>query len=203
MNWVVALADTLGLEQPYFMGCSVGGQMALDLAAEHADRFGAFISLNGWYDAPTLPVGFSNDLFRTPSISPDFGPALNFGATSPISPEAHAHEVHWIYRSSFPGIYAGDNDYFAYGHDLKENGHKIDAHSKPVYLVAGEYDVTTLDHVHGGPAAAENIPGLVYIVAPGLSHFTMSDDPDGFRDAIVPILDRVIEQASNTRHAEA
>ncbi|MDR6397516.1 alpha/beta fold hydrolase [Herbaspirillum seropedicae] len=194
MNWVVALADKLNLDQPYFMGCSVGGQMALDLAAEHPDRFGAFISLNGQYDPPTVPDGFTNDLFRTPSISTHLAPGLNFGASSQIGPESSAHEVYWIYRSSFPGIYAGDNDYFMYGHDLSRNGHKIDAHKKPVYLIAGEYDPAAYDEKHGGAAVERNIPGVRFIVTPGLSHFTITDDPQGFKEALIPILDEVIQR---------
>jgi len=195
MNWAVALADALGLENPYFMGCSVGGQMALDLAAEHPDRFGAFISLNGWYDLPSLPEGFSNDMFRTPAISSDYAPQLNFGATAPTAPEPNAHELYWIYRSSFPGIYAGDNDYFAYGHDLKENGHKIDAHAKPVYVITGDYEASLHDDVHGAAAVERNIAGAKHINLPRLGHFAPSDDPIAFNDAIVPILDEVIERA--------
>ncbi|MDQ0691436.1 alpha/beta fold hydrolase [Arthrobacter sp. W4I7] len=196
MNWVVGIADALGLDQPFFMGCSVGGQLALDLAAEHGDRFGAFVSLNGWYDVPAMPEGFSNDLFRTPNLSSDYAPSLNFGAAGPLAPEANAQEVYWVYRSSFPGIYAGDNDYFAYGHDLKINGHKIDAVNKPVYVIAGEYDPAAHDTVHGGAAVAENIPGSVFVVSPGLSHFAMQDDPIAFRESLLPVLDQVIEQAN-------
>lgn len=43
----VALADALGLDRPVFMGCSVGGLLALDLAAHHPGRFRAVISLEG------------------------------------------------------------------------------------------------------------------------------------------------------------
>jgi len=90
---VVAIADTLDLDNPYFMGCSVGGQLSLDLAAERGDRFGAFISINGWYGNPELPAGFSNDTFRTPSIADSYAPALNFGATAPQAPEPNARSA--------------------------------------------------------------------------------------------------------------
>ncbi|WP_052658967.1 alpha/beta fold hydrolase [Streptomyces sp. MNU77] len=199
IGWAVAIADTLGLENPFFMGCSVGGQLALDLAAEHGDRFGAFISLNGWYDRPPLPEGFSNDMFRTPAVPDSYAPALNLGATSPLAPEANAHEAYWIYRSAFPGIYAGDNDYFAHYHDLGENGHKIDAHAKPVYVVTGEYDAAAHDEVHGAPAVETNIPGARFVNVPGLGHFAPCDDPVGFNDAIVPILDEVIAKAGGSK----
>jgi len=195
MNWVVALADALHLEHPYFMGCSVGGQLALDLAAEHFDRFGAFISLNGWYDLPQLPAGFSNDLFRTPAVSADYAPQLNFGGTAPTAPEANAHELYWIYRSAFPGIYAGDNDYFCYGHDLKKNGHKIDAKAKPVYVVTGDYEASAHNDIHGAPAVERLIPGARHVNIEGTGHFAPSDDPVAFNDGIIPILDEIIAKA--------
>jgi len=195
MNWVVAFADALELDQPFFMGCSVGGQLALDLAAERPERFGAFVSLNGMYDPSSRVADATlNDRFRTPSISSYLAPGMNFGATSPVGPESSAYEIQWIYHSGYPGIYAGDNDYYLVGHDLKRNGHKLRAVTKPVYLVAGEYDPAAFDQDHGGIAVKKNIPNVEFIVAPGLSHFAMTDDPQGFSTAIVPILDRVIAQ---------
>jgi pimeloyl-ACP methyl ester carboxylesterase len=199
INWVVAIADKLGLENPYFMGCSVGGQLALDLAAERGDRFGAFISLNGWYGNPPLFPGFSNDTFRTPAIADSYAPALNYGGTAPVAPEPNAHETYWIYRSSFPGIYAGDNDYFAYEHDLNKNGHKIDARAKPVYVVTGQYDPASDDDVNGGPAVEKFVPGAKFIKLDGLGHFAPCDDPVGFGDAIIPVLDEVIAKAGGAK----
>ena len=46
MGWAVGLVETLRLDRPIFLGCSVGGQLAIDLAAYHANRFRAFVSLN-------------------------------------------------------------------------------------------------------------------------------------------------------------
>lgn len=196
MNWVVAIADHLKLDQPFFMGCSVGGQLALDLAAYHKERFAAFVSLNGWYDSmsrsPDSPI--NNDMFRTPSVSEDFPMSIILGGTSPLAPEALAQEVYWIYRSNFPGVYAGDNDYFMHGHDLKECGHMIDAAARPVVVVEGEYDAAARDEAHGGPAIARNVPGVEVIIAEGLGHFAPSDDPEAFAAMLIPMLDRMIER---------
>jgi pimeloyl-ACP methyl ester carboxylesterase len=196
MNWVVGIADHLGLDQPFFMGCSVGGQLALDLAAYHKERFGAFISLNGWYDNPLPAAAINNDMFRTPSISEDYPMSIILGGTAPLAPEARAQEVYWIYRSNFPGVYAGDNDYFMHGHDLKVCGHMIDAAAKPLVVIEGEYDSAAHDAVHGGPAIAANVPGSEVIVADGLGHFAPSDDPIGFSKMLVPVMDRIIARVN-------
>jgi pimeloyl-ACP methyl ester carboxylesterase len=197
MNWVVALADYLKLDQPFFAGCSVGGQLALDLAAYHKDRFGAFISLNGWYDNPIPPDAINNEIFRTPSVSEDYPMSIILGGTTPIAPEALAQEVYWIYRSNFPGVYAGDNDYFMHGHDLKQCGHMIDAHAKPLVVIEGQYDSAAYDEVHGGPAIERNVPGSEVIVAHGLGHFAPSDDPVAFADMLIPVLDRVLARVQS------
>jgi pimeloyl-ACP methyl ester carboxylesterase len=122
MAMVVAISSRLELDHPIFMGCSVGGQLALDLAAFHADKFRAFIALNAWHDMGPME-NFSNDQFRNPSISPNWYASGCYGATSPLALEAHRQETMWIYRSNFPGVYAGDNDYFMCGHDLRRDGH--------------------------------------------------------------------------------
>jgi len=193
MNWVVALSAALGLDRPVFMGCSVGGNLALDLAAHHKDKFRAFISLNGWYSTAGF-AGFTNDPFRDPRLHPDRFAALCLGATSPHAPEPFRQEIYWNYRSNAPGVYAGDNDYFIGGHDLREDGHLIDTDLTPVYLLAGEYDSTARSEENGGPAAARNIPGLRYRVMPGLSHFAPTDDPMGFRKELLPVLDEILER---------
>jgi len=199
VTWAVAIADALELDQPFFMGCSVGGQLALDLAAERPDRFGAFIALNGWYGSPQIPEWFTNDLFRSPAISDNFAPSLNYGGTAPNAPEPTAHETYWIYRTGFPGVYAGDNDYFMFEHDLHKNGHKIDAHRKPVYTVTGEFDAAAEDPENGGRAVELNVPGAVAVTLPGLGHFAPCDDPIAFSEAIVPVLDEIIAKAEEQK----
>jgi pimeloyl-ACP methyl ester carboxylesterase len=198
VEWVVAIKNAIGLDRPFFMGTSVGGQLALDLAAEAPGDFSAFISVNGWYGAPEFPPGFSNDLFRTPPISSDYAPQLNFAGTAPVAPEQYAHEIYWVYRSAFPGIYAGDNDYFGYDHDLAKNGHKIDAVAKPVYVVTGEWDTASDDEEVGGPAVERNIKGAKFVKLDSLGHFAPCDDPIGFSDGILPVLDEILERINAT-----
>jgi pimeloyl-ACP methyl ester carboxylesterase len=41
------------------------------------------------------------------------------------------------------------------------------------------------------------VPGARHITLPGLGHFAPCDDPVGFGDAIVPILDEIIERVSD------
>ena len=57
----VTLAGALDLDRPVFMGCSVGGLLALDLAATHPETFRSVISLEGALKVPGDPeslIGF-------------------------------------------------------------------------------------------------------------------------------------------------
>jgi pimeloyl-ACP methyl ester carboxylesterase len=191
MGFVAAFADALALVRPSFMGCSVGGQLALDLAAYRGERFGAFFALNGTLNnarAHDPVLAKFNDLCRDNRVSTEFYATGNFGATSPLAPEPYRREIYWIYRSNFPGIYAGDNDYFLTGHDLTKDDPRIDTGRNPVYLLAGEYDPVATDPHHGGPAVAEAFPGVVYKELKDLSHFAPTDDPLAFREAILPLV---------------
>ncbi|MEV0636651.1 hypothetical protein AB0I77_17120 [Streptomyces sp. NPDC050619] len=50
--------------------------------------------------------------------------------------------------------------------------------------------------MNGGPAVEKFILGAKFVKAEGLGHFAPCDDPIGFGDAIVAILDEVINKAS-------
>ena len=59
----LALSRVLGLDRPVFMGCSVGGLLALDLAHKHPDAFGPSFPLkarsywrtHGFFGAAVAP----------------------------------------------------------------------------------------------------------------------------------------------------
>jgi pimeloyl-ACP methyl ester carboxylesterase len=190
MGWVLGLMEALGIEKPIFMGCSVGGNLALDLGANHPDKFRAVISLNGWY-AP-LPRHYSNDQFRDPILSQDHYASFCYAVTAPGGPETYRREIYWNYASGFHGVYAGDNDYFVAGHDLRKDGHGMRPDVCAVYVLVGEYDPSSRDAEYGGPAVAKNIPGTVYKEMKGLSHFAPTDDPLAFRKELFPVLDAIL-----------
>jgi pimeloyl-ACP methyl ester carboxylesterase len=193
---VVAICEAAGIIKPIFMGCSVGGQLALDLAAFAPERFSGIVALNGWHHMQSME-GFTNDIFRHPAISDNLFSSNCYGATAPTAPEANRQETYWIYRSNYPGIYAGDNDYFMFGHDLRRDGHLIDATKVPLYAVAGEYDPSVRMIECGGAEIENKIPGVKYIVLESLSHFAPSDDPLGFNEAILPILREIAATPAN------
>lgn len=191
---VVAIKAALRLDRPIFMGVSVGGQLATDLLAHHADEFMGAVSINGWYHTDHLR-SVSNAPFHHPMVSPEFWGNLMYEATSPRAPEALRRESAWIYASNGPAAYKGDNEYFTHGHDLRVDGHLIDTQRTPLYAVAGEFD-PAFSAPGGTRDIADNIPGAKYVALEGLSHFAMSDDPVAFNAAIKPVLEELVAHGS-------
>ncbi|MCB2048191.1 MAG: alpha/beta hydrolase [Novosphingobium sp.] len=192
MGWVTGLVDTLGLDRPVFMGCSVGGQLALSLAAFRAEPFRAFISMNGWLRSPPSMQTFDNWPYRDPATPLDYLMGRVLGTTSPIAPEDRRQETAWIYVSNAKGAYAGDNDYFMNAHDLARDGHLIDTAKTPLFVLAGEYDRTSLSDEDGAIAVPRYVPGAQYRLLKDLGHFAPSDDPELLCEALVPIMDEVL-----------
>jgi len=196
MAWIAGFIAALELDRPIFVGCSVGGQLASDLCAHHPDSIRGAIGVNGHHDMAHFEGLFDNDQFRDPRLPNEYYGALNFGVTSPVAPESFRRELYWIYRSNFPGVYAGDNDYFMFEHDLRKDGHLIDTARTPLLMLTGEYDGGARTPEHGAAKVAEAIPGATSEIMEGLGHFAPSDDPVRFRRYLNPALDEIVRRAA-------
>jgi pimeloyl-ACP methyl ester carboxylesterase len=188
MQVPLALSDALGLDRPAFVGSSVGGMLALDLARYHPESFRAVISCEG-----ALHLGAaSSDQDSSPDRGLGQDPALHaasmmswMGATAP---EALRQETRLHYAQGAPGVFPGDIHYFGVDHDLRGQAHLLNTPQCPVYMLTGDYDVITAP---ASEQAAKEIPGVSLEVMSGLGHFPMSEDPERFADYLLPVLDRI------------
>jgi pimeloyl-ACP methyl ester carboxylesterase len=183
----VRLAGALGLERPVFMGCSVGGLLALDLARHHPDVFAAVISLEG---ALKIETPWSSlEMLWHPQVSNEYKARLMNGLMSPTSPEAFRKETGHVYAAGWPPAFRGDLWYYVVDYDLTAAAGEIDAAATPVHILTGEYDGSgTLEL---GQAAHAAIPGSTFTPMPGLGHFPMSENPDAFIEHLLPVLEQV------------
>jgi len=180
----VALAAALGLERPVFMGCSVGGLLALDLALHHPDVFAAVVSLEGALNIET-DIGALGALWH-PQVSNEYKARLMNALMSPTSPQAYRKETSQVYAAGWPPAFLGDLYYYLIDYDLRERAKDIRI---PVHILNGEYDSSgTLEH---GQAAHAAIPGSTWAAMPGLGHFPMSENPEAFLAHLLPVLDQV------------
>lgn len=189
MQVPVTVARELGLERPVYMGSSIGGHLAGDLALHHPDAFRAVIGLEA---AAYTPGGYL-DIFHHPRISNDFKASAMYGLMSPTSPEALRRETAWVYSQGAPPVFKGDLYYFSVDHDLRETARRIDTTKVAVYLLTGEYDWAATPEM--SRALAEEIPGAVYRTMERLGHFPMSEDPARFLAYVRPVLDDIRRRA--------
>ncbi len=184
----LALAAVLGLDRPVFIGSSIGGMLALDLARYHPDEFRAVIALEGglFVDLPEGAVAASQ------RGTPDAHAAVMMMIMSPTASETARQETRLHYAQGAPGVFSGDIDYYAVHHDLRREAQHVDTTVCPVHLLTGEYDFPTVPWTE---RAAREIEGATFEVMKGLGHFPMSEDHDGLMHYVQPILDGIASSA--------
>ncbi len=181
----LALAAALGLDRPAFMGCSVGGLLALDLAARHPDAVRAVIAVEGalrvegdWHDL----LGFWH-----PQVSNESKARMMEGLTAPTSPLALRKETVQAYAAGWPPAFWGDLYYYLVDYDLTDLASTVDTGRVGVHILNGHYDYSaTVEH---GRAAHEAIAGSTFTEMTDLGHFPMSEHPEAFLRYLLPVLD--------------
>ena len=153
MQVPLALTEALELERPAFMGSSIGGHLAIDLALHHPEVFRAVIGL----EASAATPGGYQDMWHHPRISNEFKASVMYGLMSPTSPEALRHETSWVYSQGAPPVFKGDLYYYSVDHDLTKTAEQIDTSKTAVYIMCGEYDWSSTPEM--ARALAERIPG--------------------------------------------
>jgi pimeloyl-ACP methyl ester carboxylesterase len=187
MNIAVAMARALELDRPVFMGCSVGGLLALDLARYHPEQFRAVIALE-----PALKVDTDIDTlhgFWHPQVSNEYKSRLMNALMAPLSPEPLRRETLWAYSCGWPPAFLGDLYFYLVDHDLTDEAAAIDTNRVGVHLLTGEYDASaTIEH---GQAAHDAIAGSTFAAMNGVGHFPMAENPQQFLTHLLPVLERI------------
>ena len=182
----IALANALGLDRPVYMGSSIGGHLAVDLALNHPDAFRAVVGLEAAAHTP----GGHVDEFDHPRIGNDFKAHLMYGMMAPTSPAAFRQETSWVYSQGAPPVFKGDLYYYSVDHDVRNTAAAIDTAVCSVDILNGEYDWSGTPSA--GAELAAMIPGARYQTLSGLGHFPMSENPTKFLSQIRPVLDRIL-----------
>ncbi|NJN51671.1 MAG: alpha/beta hydrolase [Gammaproteobacteria bacterium] len=183
----LSLTQALGLDRPVFMGCSVGGLLALDLALRHPESFRAVIALEG-----ALHIGGDPAALQAlwhPQVSNEYKARLMDGLMSPSSPVACRKETSFVYSSGWPPAFLGDLHYYLVDYDLRDTAAQIDTSKVAVHILSGEYDYSGTDEL--GRTAHQCIAGSTWREMKGVGHFPMSENPAVFLDYLMPVLDQI------------
>ncbi|MBF8789052.1 alpha/beta hydrolase [Pseudomonas sp. USTB-Z] len=194
LDFPQALSEALQLDSPVYMGSSMGGHLAIDLALYRPDHYRATISVEGALQSAQeyVDVGMAGIRreFDNPNVSRNSIGAAMMLNISPYSPEANVREIQWEYMCGGPGIFAGDLNYYYYEHNVTpEEARTIDTSKCMLYLLTGEYDPNT------SPAetqmVADLVPGAKFWPMEKLGHFPATEDYTAFREYLLPILNEV------------
>lgn len=184
VDLVLSVSDTLELDSPVVMGCSIGGRIVLHLAHEHPERFQALIGLqssghvDSYYDLSWL---------HRQDVHGEVSAAVVSGLVAPTSPQEHRWETLWHYMQGGPGIFRGDLHFYKIDGDIRDRLHEIDPARCPLYLLTGEYDYSASPE--DTQEVARLIGGVEVTTMRDMGHFPMSENPEKFRDYLMPVLE--------------
>ena len=184
---IVSIADGLELEEPVFVGSSMGGTITMELADWYPDRFRALIGL----EAGLFTPGFYIQWLAHPHVNAnDVISHATWGLMAPHSPEWARRETLYNYEQGANGVLKGDLYYYSVEHDYRDSADDIDATRTRMYLMNGEYDYLT--NPDDAREAAEAIgEGATAHEMEAIGHFPMAEGPDLFRAYIKPVLDDI------------
>jgi pimeloyl-ACP methyl ester carboxylesterase len=99
---IVAIADALELEDPVYMGSSMGGNVVLELADWHPERFRALIGLECGAHSP----GFYIEWLDHPQVNTTEVNAYScWGLMAKQSPEPARRETMYLYEQGAAGVF--------------------------------------------------------------------------------------------------
>lgn len=184
-----AFCDALSLDDPIFMGCSFGGNVALQLALRCPERFRAIIPVEGAAYSP----GFFVDWWRHPHVNAAQVCASGvWDLMAPQSPEIERW-LTWHYYTQGSEAFRGDLYFYSVDHDLRERLGEIDAEKHPLVLMTGTYDYLTTPEM--SRATAESIRGAKFIEMKDIGHFPMSENYPVFKGYLEQALEFIEERA--------
>jgi pimeloyl-ACP methyl ester carboxylesterase len=184
---ILTVASAMELDRPALIGCSMGGRIVLHLAAHHPERFRALIGVEcadhqtSWYDTSWLHRGDVH--------GGEICAAMVSGLVAPQSPDEFRWETLWGYMQSGPGVFRGDLYFYREDSDFRDRTHLIDTGRCPLYLLTGEYDYSCTPQDTERTAAA--IDGAEAVIMREVGHFPMSENPDKFREYLMPVLEEI------------
>jgi pimeloyl-ACP methyl ester carboxylesterase len=197
-EFIVKFCDALELRDPIFMGSSFGGNVALQLAYRHPDRFSAVIPVEAAAHSP----GFYLDWWHHPHANAAQVCASGvWDLMAPQSPEADRW-LTWFYYTQGSEVFKGDLYFYSVDHDMRDVINKIDTNKCDVIMMTGDYDYLTppdpgpyCEEYASSGWTAQQCPGAEFIRMKDIGHFPMSENYPVFKRYLQEALQRVGQRA--------
>lgn len=165
----------LELEKPVIIGCSMGGNLVLELGSRKPNGYAAIVSSEGADFTPTVSQFLLDMLLvNGQQIVEGWSQSLTGKRTRP----ERAREVVWQIRKVTPEVMRGDLTGYA-GFDKRSEVGRI---RSPVLMLRGDGDwLVSQTQVE---ETASRIPGCEIAVLVGTGHYPMIENPFEFNAAV-------------------
>ncbi len=202
MKFQDAFVRAFELKRPAYMGSSMGGHLAADLAYHCPEKYCALIGLEGaLVTAAQHSKHSANDAYFEMYDNPFIGKEALGGSMDMIiavqTPEGRRKEITWCYNKSGPGVFAGDINYYNHDHDLTGKADKIDVGKCMLYLLTGSYDPATKPS--DTKMLADAVKGSYYKEMENLGHFPVTENYELFKSYLMPVLNDILKREKGKR----
>jgi pimeloyl-ACP methyl ester carboxylesterase len=196
-EFIMAFCDALGLENPVIMGSSMGGNICLHLALNFEEKLRALIAVEACDYSP----GWYISWLHHPHVHGGEACAQSvFGLMAPQSPEDYRWETWWYYSQGGPGIFKGDLYFYSVDHDFREMNDQISG-NVPIYMMTGVYDFACTPEMT--EETAKKVKGSEAIIMEEIGHFPMSENPEVYKEYLMPVLEKILVAEREPARASA
>ena len=194
-EFMLKFNEAFELNRPVYMGASMGGHLAADLAISHPDKFRAVIGLEAGLATENSAPPELRTYFGHPRMTNETKVAMMYTFMATMSPEPLKREVAFIYGQGSHRVFEGDLNYYGGEHDVSASAKTIDTKQIAVYLLGGDYDWSGTPKVV--KALHDEVPGSSYTLMEGLGHFPMSENPELFKSYIMPVFADILSRLTD------
>jgi pimeloyl-ACP methyl ester carboxylesterase len=182
-GFIAAFIDGAGLDRPLVLGCSMGGEIVLELAYRYPERLRGVVGCESSANINGRLIGWTHH----PEVNESEATAAWIdGLIAPGSPERNRREIWWTYSQAGAGVFNGDIDFYSREWDGRGRVGRIDTAKCPVHLLTGEYDYSCT--IEQSESTAASISGARFHPMPGLGHFPIAENPPLFKKYLLPVL---------------
>lgn len=179
------LVKLLDYNKPILVGCSIGGDIVLDMGVSQPESCAAIVCCEAGIRNHTFPDDFL-ERGREDAGIPGFH-EMNFYRAATLcgrqSSLQRVREIQWLRRRGDPKILI--HDLIAWNrHDLGQSVRRI---TSPALVIRGGDDPGVGQEI--AEQTCKAIPGAELKVLPGVGHFPMVED-EGFQEVVAEFLSR-------------
>ncbi|HQP24276.1 MAG: AB hydrolase superfamily protein YvaM [Chloroflexi bacterium ADurb.Bin120] len=196
LKFLDAFTDALKLERSAYMGCSMGGHLAPDLAYYRPEKFRAVVGIGAGLTTVKVDTALNTlaglrYVLDNPQLSNLYIGTTNEAivALPPYSSPNSQREVGWDYSNAYPGVFAGDLYYYMLDHNLVGKAQDIDTSKCMLYMLTGTYDPGTPPEIT--QSLADQVKGSKLTFMEGVGHYAMLEAYPTFKKYFTPIAEEI------------